>query len=159
MAKFLHEYLHFGNGKVQDNGWWEICGSKLYNRAGGRHDYVPQEDDEIREGTWNDIIKETVVDNTQITGWIAPNGTFYGCSPLNHAVVAEYVLNSSEKGLEEQGYVKIFENPAFLRREYPEYPRYEYMRGDSHYPNSAQIHVLREKGLVIKERHLQEQTC
>ena len=55
MARFLHEYLHYPNGTVVDNGWWEIVGNRLYNRAGGHHDYDPQSDDEIREGTWEEI--------------------------------------------------------------------------------------------------------
>ena len=149
MAQFLHEYSRYPNGKIIDNGWWEIRGNRLYNRRGGHHDYTPMPDDEIREATWDEIVREEIVDNTKTTGWIAPDGTFYGCSTQDHSLVAQYVFNSDERSLERAGYVKIYEVPYYLRIKHPEYDRYEYIRGDGHRATEAQILTLKEKGLEI----------
>lgn len=147
MPRFLHEISTYPNGITLDNGWWEIRGCRLYNRVGGWHDYRPSETDEIRECTWEDIVRETVRDDTQTTGWIAPDGTFYGCAPMDHSDLAECVLHTTERDLEARGYVKIYENPIQLRRAYPEYGPYSYIRCDGHHPNEAQLRILHEKGL------------
>lgn len=147
--KFLHEYLEYPNGKVIDNGYWEICGKRLYNRRGGFHKYVPQEGDEIIESTWPEIIRKSLMDkmdDSMITGWIAPDGTFFGCSSQDHADFAEYVLGHDEFTLEKNGYCKIFENPVRLRIEDPDLLQYSYY---CRFLTSAQQDVLEQKGIMI----------
>lgn len=153
MPRFLHEIATYRNGITQDNGWWEIRGLTLYNQLGGHHAYVPSADDEIRECEWEDILRETVRNDKETTGWIAPDGTFYGCAPQDHAALAKYVLYTTEQDLELRGYIKIYENPYFLRQSYPEYGAYSYMRCDGHWPTEAQLHVLQEKGLKEQDRY------
>lgn len=143
MALFLHEITRYINGQTSDNGWWEIRGSKLYNRCGGWHDYVPSPDDEIRESTWDEIMRETVRDDAQITGWIAPDGTFYGCAPEDHSLLARYVLGASERELEKRGYAKIFSVPSYVRHSEP----YECVRSDLRRLTDEQLQVLRDKGI------------
>jgi len=153
--KFLHEYSIFANGVRCDNGYWEIDGDYLYNRAGGRHDYNPKPDDEIIEADgWDEIIRMTVRDDSETTGWIAPDGEFFGCSPRDHRNMAVYLFGMEEDELEEKGYLKIFENPnmviinALLNGEEPH--RYEaYVR---RYTTEAQRETLAKKGLKEKPR-------
>ncbi len=148
MAKFLHEFNRYANGLVVDNGWWEIKNGKCYNLAGGYHDYVPSEDDEIREGTWESILHDTTRDDSQMTGWVAPDGTFYGCKPYAHSLCAEYVIGIEERDLEERGYVKVFENPARLRQHVAGMQRYTAARMDGHHINEAQRKILLDKGIM-----------
>ena len=153
MAKFLHEYFEWG-GKKHDNGWWEIDGDYLYNKFGGRHKYVPTEDDIIRECEWDDIIRETVIKDDEITGWIAPDGTFYGCNPRDHRDVAVYLFGCEEAELENRGFCKIYENPLELRIAIGdlEKDRYQYFpRG--RYLTAGQRKTLRDKGFKEEEDH------
>lgn len=156
MPKFLHEYNHYANGQVVENGWWEIRGNKLYNSCGGWHDYTPRPDDEIKESTWDEILKESVRDDTETTGWIAPDGVFYGCAPQAHEALAEYVIGASERELEEKGYVKIYRNPAYLRVSVPGTPLYEAAFFGSGRITKEQIATLKEKGVETRYPYVGE---
>lgn len=145
--RFLHEYNIYNDGTKKDNGYWLIDGDRLINRCGGWHDYKPSEDDEILEvDSWDDIIKLTIRDDSKTTGWIAPDGTFYGCNSQEHDDMARYFFGSSERSLENKGYIKVFENPRLLRVENPNLPRYEYWGRRE--PTDKQWETLVEKGLV-----------
>lgn len=141
MAKFLHEFM-----SGQDNGYWEIRGNRLVNSKGGWHDYVPSPDDEIIEGTWDDVMKlRYKPDDSQITGWLAPDGTFYGCAPEDHYAIAKYHLGCTEQELEKKGFAKIFFNPRFMIDHGA--PSYEAIRSDLHRMTDAQLQVLKDKGI------------
>lgn len=149
MPRFLHECYEDRNGRKVYNGWWEICGDYLYNRAGGRHRYEPKEDDEIKECEWEDIIRENLLDDSETTGWIAPDGTFYGCNPRRHRDVAVYIFDCEEIDLEEKGYCKIFQHPPLMRvktgcKEFDYYPSWRNL-------TAAQREVLKKKGLIEEE--------
>lgn len=149
MSLFLHEYSEYPNGEVKDNGYWEIRGHRLYNRRGGFHNYYPKEGDEIIESTWAEVMRKYLMDkmdDSKITGWIAPDGTFYGCSTEDHADFAQYVLGHDEFTLEKNGYCKIFEHPSLLRIEDPDAPRYSYY---CRFLTRAQQDVLEQKGIMI----------
>ena len=105
MSRFLHE-----KSDGYDNGWWKIVGDKLENAYGGCHNYNPQEDDEIVEANDFDELDWTgsLLDERKTTGWIAPDGAWYPCSPRDHRIVARLVLRSSEESLENKGYIKVF---------------------------------------------------
>jgi hypothetical protein len=110
MAKFLHEFMCYGDStEKHDNGWWEIDGDYLYNTAGGRHSYIPKADDIIAEADditgldWSHLIKDDCP-----TGWVDLDGKFYGCEVEAHSAVARLYFKSDEKELEELGWVKIF---------------------------------------------------
>lgn len=113
--KFLHEFLEYNDGTRCDNGWWKIDGDRLYNFRGGWHCYTPSPNDIIIEAdSWDDVPMNYLLNDSAITGWIAPDGTFYGCDAEEHELIAERVLKMSETMLEDQGYVKIFRNPGYL---------------------------------------------
>lgn len=145
--KFLHEYLKSPNGTVLQDAYWEIRGNRLYNAAGGFHFYEPKEDDEIIESTWDKICYEEALkklDSSKITGWIAPDGTFYGCDPTDHWEVAEFILKCSERELEKRGYCRIYCNPIWYMTDESEYS-YDYEK----HLTEAQIDVLTSKGLEV----------
>lgn len=113
MKRFLHEFNHYRDGTVSDNGWWEIRGDRLLNLAGGFHYYIPREDDIIVEANsfqdldWNYLIKPE-----SPYGWLAPDGRFYGCAPYEHEDIASLVLKTDERSLEKSNWIKLY-------RDYP----------------------------------------
>lgn len=61
----------------------------------------------------------SVYDNCYNTGWLAPDGTFYGCDYKHHKEHAKYVQKLTEREMEERGFIKITcnrirENPTAL---------------------------------------------
>lgn len=144
--KFLHAFSRYSNGDVVDNGYWEIKGDYIENYDGGRTSYTPSPDDKIvYYDSWKSLYYHTVRDDTQITGWIAPNGEFFGCAPQNHRLMTLFYFGESdERALEKKGYIKIYETPIRLRASNPNLPRYEY---GFKMPTSAQLEVLIAKGL------------
>lgn len=130
--RFLHEYMTYADGKKIENGYWEIQGDRLVNKFGGWHFYKPSEDDEIIEAdSWRDILKISVRDDTEVTGFVAPDGEFIGCSAYDHENVAEVLFGCSENELMNKGYIKIYEIPKEVLigalREGKEAYRYEAM--------------------------------
>ena len=146
--RFLHEYNVPSNGPVSDNGYWVIRNGYVENARGGRHRYEPSPDDEIvAYDSWESLYKHTVRDDSQITGWIAPNGEFFGCKPEDHDKMCTYYFGArNELALEKMGYIKIFENPWRLRAMKPELPHYDY--GWATVPTAAQWDTLIAKGVV-----------
>lgn len=116
MKKYLHEFLKFSNGTIRDNGWWEIDGDRLLNEFGGWHDYQPEEDDVIVEAKdyldlRNKVDFSYLIKNDSKYGWLAPDGTFYGCDSQEHNELAVlYFKKDDEEELEEEGYLKIFDS-------------------------------------------------
>ena len=53
--------------------------------------------------------RESVRDDSLITGWISPSGEFFGCDYRDHIPLA-YELGFQEIDLEYQGFVKISKN-------------------------------------------------
>lgn len=109
--RFLHEFCNpvNPNCKRYDNGWWQIDGDRLINPYGGHHSYNPSPDDEIIEAnSWSDIIRLTIRDDSQMTGWVSPDGEFYGCKYSDHSDLAEYYIGKTERELETLGWVKIY---------------------------------------------------
>ncbi len=102
-----------------DNGWWRIDGNMLVNPCGGFHIYIPSPDDEIIEADdWNDITRLTVRDDSQTTGWLSPDGEFYGCKYSEHADLAECYIGKTERELEILGWVKIYYDPLTKKYSY-----------------------------------------
>ena len=152
--KFLHEFLEYNDGTTRDNGWWEIDGNRLYNINGGWHDYNPSSDDIIIEADgWDDIPMDYLLDDEAITGWVAPDGKFYGCNPEEHILIAEKVLKSSESMLENQGYVKIYMNPGYLiyamKQKGYSISAYEFLSVKGHITEAQRI-TLERKGFDVE---------
>ena len=92
-----------------DGFWWELENGYCYNRAGGRHKYMPSADDVIAEAeNFEDLDWSCLLDPKSKLGWVSPDGRFYGCGYSDHADVASLYLKKSEKDLEDEGWVKIW---------------------------------------------------
>ena len=156
MPLFVHEFIDYPNLKNHDNGWWEYNPDtgKVYNRNGGWHDFHEHPLQEIKEMTWDEVIAMTVRNDNCATGWIAPDGEWFGCEPMDHVDLARYYLKTTEQDLEEKGWIKITEVPFWLYRNEPElFPgRYEYhFLNPYKYITKAQEKTLAEHGIELTE--------
>ena len=100
-----------------DNGWWELDKEKgrVYNRYGAGHDYCEEcVIGTLEAGSWEEMVRKTVRDDSCSTGWLSPNGEFYGCSPESHSGLAEYYIGKNSLALEKEGWIKIYELPDRL---------------------------------------------
>ena len=70
-----------------------------------------QMDEFFEADSWRDIIKQSFLKDRDkyITGWIAPDGEFFGCAPEDHDDLAEYVFEKTQSELEEAGWLKVYE--------------------------------------------------
>ena len=145
---FYHEKLPNGIS----NGFWEVdeddlIGAKsddlvrLFNQFGGYHYHILTSGDKfIFVPSWDDLSwKDILIKPNASLGWISPSGEFFGCDYRDHEKVAEYVLNSSERELEKQGWVKIYSCDGLQWY-------HENLR-----PTEEQKRVLREKGFELDE--------
>lgn len=138
MPKFLHEYLEYPCGLKIDNGWWKIENNYLYNRAGGSHSYVPNENDIIAEvNDWDDLDYSYLLKPDSEYGYIDREGNFYGCDYHEHSDIAELYLKTTERELEEKGWIKIYRSHNHKTTYYYE-----------HNLTEAQIKTLEEKNLL-----------
>lgn len=111
--KFLHEFLTHRDGTTVDNGWWEIRGDRLVNTVGGYHYYTPKDDDIIAEAeSIEDLDWSFMLKPESEYGWLDIKGQFYGCDFQEHGQIARLVLKTSERALEESGWIKLY-------RDYP----------------------------------------
>lgn len=112
---FIHKYEKNSEGKILDGGIWYYENGICYNRYGGCHIHAPTELDKVFEAdSWATIIKQELLAkrNDYITGWIAPDGEFFGCDAESHYDMARYVLGANtETELEDSGWLKVYEIP------------------------------------------------
>ena len=120
------------------NFWWRLStttpldDATLYNYSGGHMTGVNCENAEIVEADdWNclDWNGTVLLDDSYKTGWVAPNGEFYGCDYRCHYMCALMVLKKKDTELEEQGYIKVTKDlskdklsvaiPYYLNPSYP----------------------------------------
>lgn len=163
MPLFVHEYYDTPSTKNIENGWWEYDKEtgRVYNRAGGWHIFHAHPMQEFKECDWEDILAMTIRNDDLQTGWIAPNGEWFGCETTDHEKLARYYLKTTERDLEEKGWIKVTEIPAFLRIQDPEtFPnRLEYFFLNPYgFITKMQENTLFEKGLELskfdREHHL-----
>lgn len=122
--KFLHELQKRDNGKIWDNGYWEITDDPPYkpgyqirveNRHGGWHYHTITEDDEIIESDWQTIDRKYFLSKSDSPyGWIDKDGTFYGCDYFEHIDCALVCFDLYEGAAEQAGYVKVYKDNGGL---------------------------------------------
>lgn len=156
MALFVHEFVDYPNLKNHDNGWWEFDENtqKVYNRNGGWHELHYHPMNEFKEMTWDEVIAMDVRDDTCYTGWVSPDGTWYGCEPMDHELMARCYFKTTEEKLENEGWIKVTEIPSYLLAMAPDvYPdRYEYHFFNPYgYITKAQEKTLAEHGIELTE--------
>ena len=99
-----------------ENWWWEVdentplYNATLYNMFGGKNSGVDITGLEIVEAqNWRDLDwKGTPTYGSEYkTGWLSPDGKFYGCDYRYHDYNARFIHGKTEDQLEQQGWVKI----------------------------------------------------
>ena len=144
--RFLHEFEVSPTGVKHDKGCWKIGDDGyVYNSVGERHSYEPSDDDEIIEADgWPEIFKMTVRNNSEETGFISPDGEFFGCKFEHHYLMAEYFFGMSEREMESKGFIRIFKAPQFFKDTY-----YTYIaRGERDLITANQKITLKQRGFV-----------
>lgn len=100
-----------------DNFWWRyddktsLYDATVYNVNGfGKMSNLDLTNIIVTDAkSWQDLNwKGTeVYDNTFKTGWLSPEGKFFGCKTEYHSLQAHLFHNRAEKQLEKDGFVKI----------------------------------------------------
>ena len=91
----------------EDDYWWEVKGDKVYNRYGGYHP-LDKKLPIVEAIDWYDLDWSCLLRKNSDVGWIAPDGTWFGCKNMDHADVAKFFFLSSEEMLEQKGWVKVY---------------------------------------------------
>lgn len=97
--------------------WWEydpkdnLKEATLYNALGRRNSYCDirfcktAQANNFDELDWQGT---KVYDNKKyLSGWLSPEGEFWGCDYRSHDILARYVLHRQTYQLEAQGFIKI----------------------------------------------------
>lgn len=95
------------------SSWWELRDGMLINRVGGRHSYREEYEtiletvtaEDFEDLDWNNTYLNNPKENS---GWLAPDGTFYGCPSQAHDLCAYLLIKKETKELEDEGYVRIY---------------------------------------------------
>lgn len=95
----------------QDKWWMEDCRARWINTAGG-HCYksdsdVVHETVEVTSLYDLDWTKTTLIDPKSETGWLGPDGTFWGCKTQDHNFVAKAVVKIEPGDMDEAGWIKV----------------------------------------------------
>lgn len=99
-----------------DNYWWELdtttplSSATIYNRMGGKQTELDLTNAQIMEAQkWSDLDWKgtSVYDNKYQTGWLSPQGKFFGCDYTNHTSQAKLVHNLTEREMENLGWIKL----------------------------------------------------
>lgn len=124
---FVRKQKRNQEGKIIDNGGvWEIVDEptgveygdicRIENAYGGWHYYTITKEDEIFESDWDTVEKDYYRNYTTAEyGWIAPDGTFYGCDYEDHAHCIYAVSDMYESAAEKAGWIKIYRDPTMAR--------------------------------------------
>lgn len=163
MPWFLHERRIIRNGEIVDNGHWLIDTDeepipgeeyKVYNAAGGYHywtcgkEYSDEKNDVVFAKGWDELDNSALLTPTSRIGWLAPDGTFYGCQYWQHQLIADRVIHKTEIEMENEGWVKMYKSQLFPF----DPPEYYVCRNSEHinYLTDEQVKVLSEKGYEVR---------
>lgn len=161
---FVRKRKHNTAGEIIDNGGvWEIMDEptgveygdmcRVENAYGGWHYYTITKEDEIFESDWDTVEREQYQSYTDAEyGWIAPDGTFYGCNYENHAHCIYAVSGMYESNAERAGWIKIYRDPTMARYHPERTNEFDgcYWITDSEMMTPAQKKTLHERGFKIE---------
>ncbi len=132
----------------ENNTWWEVENNRVYNPDGGGYRYLNKNLPIVEADDWNSLDWSCLLDKDSKIGWIAPDGTWFGCDIRNQAKVAERFLKSSEDKLETTGWVKVFRSWLTRSRDW-------YVKGMV--VTKAQAKTLFEKGFIVDDFQIKEE--
>ena len=122
--------------------WWELEDGVLYNKYGGQYTSMDKSWilETVEAEDWKDLdyTKTDICQPEAKSGWLAPDGTFYGCGPRFHDDWARMILKKEPGALENEGWVRIYSEViddwvCFTK------------------PTKAQVDFLRKNGWVNKK--------
>ena len=161
---FVHKRKRNAAGEIIDNGgiweiideptgveWGEVC--RVENAYGGWHYYTITKEDEIFESDWDTVEREQYQSYTDAEyGWIAPDGTFYGCNYEDHAHCIYAVSGMYESMAERAGWIKIYRDPTMARYHPERTNEFDgcYWISDSEMMTDAQKKTLYERGFKLE---------
>ena len=119
----------------------------------------------LDELDWN---TSTILNDTYKTGWLSPEGKFFGCNAYNHRKQAQIVHKKSETDLEEEGWIRInymFKEDGekcliagFSSTNETIYPTREQLRYlSTHYPNNKDLYYEMWNIARIKKSKIQDE--
>ena len=113
MALFVHMFQNYSDKQNCDRGWWEYdpASNHIYDENHQNYgECIQHPKNEFIESDWDTIFKTKILDSSLPTGWIAPDGTFYGCAPFTHARLLNYLFNFKDSEQAElAGWVRLQE--------------------------------------------------
>lgn len=130
----------------KNNNWWEVEGDKIYNSKGG-YQKLDKKATVIEADDWSSLDWSCLLDRKSSVGWVAPDGTWFGCSSKNQEKVAILFLGAPEEELTQNGWVKVF-------RSWLTYTRDWYTKGMV--VNKAQADTLFKKGFIVDDFQIRE---
>ena len=131
----------------ENDGWWKIVGNKVVNVYGSKHSLNP-ELPIIEVDDWDSLDWSFLLNRNSPYGWIAPDGTWFGCNYKRHIDVARWFLKSSEDKLEKAGWVKVYQ--AIPRTSIIDW------YSDKYLITHAQAKTLHQKGFDISDYDIKE---
>ena len=160
MSWFVHKIAYDETRRHKiDRGYFEIVDGpltgaewgdkvKLENAYSGWHYYTIQPDDEIIESDWDTVERQYYLDKQDAEyGWIAPDGTFYGCEYEDHAHCIYAISNMYETQAEEAGWIKIYRD-AIMASWHPEHTNVF----DGYYYIDANVKMTSEQKKTLYQR-------
>ena len=135
-----------------NNWWWEYDASKpkycttLYNDGFGKNSDINIEGMETATGedfcdlNWYGT---EVYDNNYKTGWLSPDGKFYGCDYSSHRAQAKYVHKKHESDLEDEGWVKISYRIYYNKNGTRSLEAMFFARNKTIYPTNEQLNYIK----------------
>ncbi|MBQ3836172.1 MAG: hypothetical protein II814_03485 [Treponema sp.] len=96
------------NVKYQKKTWVNWAGGFCFQDENDEIIAKVDMSEEQFENTYRKELYEYLLEPGSDLGWLAPDGTFYGCDWAHHVEFAECYLGKEELELEKSGWVKIF---------------------------------------------------
>ena len=139
-----------------DDMWWEYsensdlqCATIHNPHFGKREERNITSCEKTEAESFADLnwYKTMVYNNKFITGWVSPQGVFYGCDYRCHSLLARFILHKDDITLEKEGYMKIGKQLVYGRTKF-------YIDFNSHIiPTQQQINYIYENFKDDKETY------
>lgn len=130
----------------QNNEWWEVHGFRGYGRK-GKLTRIDLTYPKIEAEDWTSLDWSCLLKKSSRTGWIAPDGTWFGCDNDDIDDVAELFFKSTESRMENNGWIKIYESVLTHKREW-------YTKGMQ--VTNDQALALCKKGFLVENWQMKE---
>ena len=129
------------------NTWWEVEDNRVYNPDGGGYKYLNKDLPVVEAANWDSLDWSCLLDKKSRVGWIAPDGTWFGCDPKMHDKVAQRFFKSTEEKMEQKGWIKVYRSWLTHTRDW-------YVKGMV--VTKAQADTLFSQGFIVDDFQIKE---